>query len=81
MGSYIYEKKKLHINRYRRKSDRVPKNAQDKETCRDRRRGKIRKGIILEDYDRRQKEDSKYNGVERRSGTDRRSGKDRRENK
>jgi hypothetical protein len=33
-------------------------------------------GIMLGDYDRRQKDDPNYNGLERRNGGDRRSEKD-----
>lgn len=40
------------------------------------RRGKVMDGIMVEDYDRRQKDDPNYNGLERRSGEDRRSEKD-----
>ena len=39
-------------------------------------RKKVTDGIMLEDYDRRQKDDPDYNGLERRSGKDRRSEKD-----
>ncbi len=41
------------------------------------RRKKVIDGIMVEDYDRRQKDDPNYNGPERRSGVDRRSGKDK----
>lgn len=41
------------------------------------RRKKVIDGIMVEDYDRRQKDDPNYNGTERRSGLDRRSGKDK----
>ena len=41
------------------------------------RRKKVIDGIMVEDYDRRQKDDPDYNGPERRSGVDRRSGKDK----
>ena len=40
-------------------------------------REKVIDGIIVEDYDRRQKDDPNYNGPERRSGVDRRSGIDK----
>jgi len=40
------------------------------------RREKVMDGIMLEDYDRRQKDDPNYNSLERRSGEDRRSEKD-----
>ena len=40
------------------------------------RREKVMDGIMIEDYDRRQKDDPNYNGLERRSGEDRRSEKD-----
>lgn len=44
------------------------------------RRKKVVNGIIIEDYDRRKegKENSLYNGPERRNGENRRSGKNRR---
>jgi len=41
------------------------------------RRKKVIDGIMVEDYDRRQKDDPNYNGPERRSGVDRRIGKDK----
>ncbi len=41
------------------------------------RRKKVIDGIMVEDYDRRQKDDPNYNGPERRSGLDRRGGKDK----
>ena len=40
------------------------------------RREKVMDGVIIEDYDRRQKDDPNYNGLERRSGENRRSEKD-----
>jgi len=40
------------------------------------RREKVMDGIMIEDYDRRQKDDSNYDGLERRSGEDSRSEKD-----
>lgn len=40
------------------------------------RREKVMDGIMIEDYDRRQKDDPNYNGLEKRSGEDRRSEKD-----
>ena len=43
------------------------------------RRKKVRSGIILKDYDRRQKDDKNYSGPERRKDVERRSGKDRRQ--
>ena len=44
------------------------------------RRKKVVSGIIIEDYDHRKegKENSLYNGPERRNGENRRSGKNRR---
>ena len=42
------------------------------------RRKKVRSGIIVKDYNRRQKDDKNYSGPERRKGVERRSGKDRR---
>ena len=40
------------------------------------RRERVIDGIMIEDYDRRQKDDPNYNSPERRSGEDRRSVKD-----
>lgn len=40
------------------------------------RRERVIDGIMVEDYDRRQKDDPNYNGPERRSGENRRSAKD-----
>lgn len=40
------------------------------------RREKVMDGIMIEDYDRRQKDDPNYNGLEKRSGENRRSEKD-----
>jgi two-component system response regulator len=40
------------------------------------RREKVMNGVMVEDYDRRQKDDPNYNGLERRNGGDRRSEKD-----
>jgi hypothetical protein len=77
MLAYIYEKKILHINRYRRRGDGSPYGFGAKEGAYDRRR-KVRDGIILKDFDRRQNSDSYYRGPERRNGRDRRSGMDRR---
>jgi len=78
MSPYVYEKKTLHINRVRRKGDRTPNDSGSKEIHKDRRR-KVRVGIILKDYDRRQKDDPSYSGPERRSGKERRSDKGRRQ--
>ena len=79
MSAYVYQNKTLHLCRYRRKGDGTPNAPGSQETGYDRRRPKIREGIILVDFDRRQKDDSYYNDSERRSGTDRRSGRDRRQ--
>ena len=79
MGKYVYQKKKLHISRYRRKEDGSPDGSKTKGGSTDRRHEKVRDGIILKDYDRREDTDSPFNGEEKRSGQDRRSGKDRRE--
>jgi hypothetical protein len=73
MPAYIYEKKILHINRYRRRGDGLPYGTGSKEVGTDRRR-KVRDGIILKNFDRRQNNDPYYNGLKRRSGMDRRSG-------
>ena len=77
MGKYVYEKKKLRISRRRRKENGILSGLKKDEV--DRRRGKERVGIIIQDYDRRQKKDPTYSDEEKRSGEERRSGKDRRE--
>ena len=79
MGKYVYEKKKLHISRRRRKENGVPGELKKATGGPGRRREKEREGIILQDHDRRQQGDPKYSGKEKRSGEDRRSGRDRRE--
>ena len=79
MSAYVYQNKTLHLCRYRRKGDGTPNAPGCQETSYDRRRPKMREGIILVDFDRRQKDNSYYNDPERRSGTDRRSGRDRRQ--
>ena len=79
MSAYVYQNKTLHLNRYRRKGDGSLTPAGSQGTSHDRRRPKIRQGIILVDFDRRQKKDPNYGGPERRSGADRRSGRDRRQ--
>lgn len=77
MPPYIYENKILHINRYRRAGDGSPYASGPKKRSSDRRR-KLRDGIIIMDFDRRQNSDPNYSGPERRSGVERRSGLDRR---
>jgi hypothetical protein len=77
MPAYIYENKILHINRCRRKGDGAPYGYASKEVVNDRRR-KLRDGIIIIDFDRRQNSDPHYSGPERRRGMERRSGLDRR---
>ena len=77
MGKYVHEKKKLHISRRRRKENGILRGLKKDEV--DRRQGKIREGIILQDYDRRQKKDPKNSDEDKRSGKERRSGRDRRE--
>jgi hypothetical protein len=79
MSAYVYENKTLHLNRYRRKGNGTPLSSGSQGTRDDRRRQKIRRGIILVDFDRRQNDEPYYNGPERRSGVDRRSGGDRRQ--
>ncbi len=44
----------------------------------DRRHEKVRDGIILEDWERRQNDESNYSGFEKRTGVDRKNDKDRR---
>ena len=78
MSAYVYQNKTLHICRYRRKGDGTPTAPGPQGTSYDRRRPKIIQGIILVDFDRRQKDDPYYSGHERRSGVDRRNGMDRR---
>jgi len=77
MPASIYENKILHINRYRRAGDGSPYGSGPKKVSSDRRR-KLRDGIIIIDFDRRQNSDPHYNGPERRNGIERRSGIDRR---
>ena len=77
MSDCISEKKILHINRYRRRGDGSPYGSDSKKVVYDRRR-KVRDGIIVKDFDRRQNNDPYYSGPERRNGMDRRSGMDRR---
>ena len=77
MGAYVYQDKILHINRYRRQGDGAPYEFGPKEVGNDRRR-KLRDGIILIDFNRRQNQDPEYSGLERRNGVERRSGFDRR---
>ncbi len=79
MSAYVYQNKTLHLNRYRRKGNGTPHVSGSRETGYDRRRPKIRQGIIFIDFDRRQKDDPYYIGPERRSSVDRRSGRDRRQ--
>jgi pilus assembly protein CpaE len=74
IGTYIYQKDKLSINRHRRKSDMAQYDAVSKD-----RRRKMRDGIIIVDHDRRQNDNPDYNGPENRGGIDRRSGKKRRQ--
>ena len=81
MSAYVYQNKTLHLNRYRRKGNGSLTTPGSQGTSYDRRRPKIRQGIILVDFDRRQKDDLNYSGPERRSGVNRRSGKDRRKKK
>ena len=78
MPAYIREKKILHINRYRRAGDGSPYGSEHKKISSDRRR-KLRDGIIIMNFDRRQNSDPNYGGPERRSGMERRSGLDRRQ--
>jgi hypothetical protein len=79
MSAYVYQNKTLHLNRCRRKGNGTPLSSGFQGTSYDRRRPKIRQGIIIVDFERRQKDDSYYSGPERRSGIDRRSGRDRRQ--
>ncbi|UCD33582.1 MAG: hypothetical protein JSV38_06890 [Desulfobacterales bacterium] len=79
MPKYVHQKKKMHISRFRRKGDDTSRKSEKDKAKTDRRREKKRVGIIIQDHDRRKKEDPKYDDAEKRSGEDRRSGKDRRE--
>ena len=78
MSTYVYENKTLHLNRHRRKGDYVAKGSDSKETRTDRRHEKVRDGIMLVDWERRQNNGPNYNGPEKRKRKDRRSGRDRR---
>ena len=75
---YVYQKKTLGINKGRRREDKDQDDSGSKEKSTDRRR-KVRDGIIIADYDRRQNDNTNYDGPEKRSGVERRSGKDRRQ--
>jgi hypothetical protein len=79
MKTYVYQKKTLHLNRYRRKGNGTTHASGLQGVSHDRRRPKVREGIVLVDFDRRQKDDPYISGPDRRSGIDRRSGKDRRQ--
>ena len=79
MNAYVYQNKTLHISRYRRIGDGAAYDLSSQATGYDRRRDKIREGIMLMDYDRRQISDPNYSGLEMRSGVERRSGIDRRQ--
>jgi pilus assembly protein CpaE len=75
--TYVYQNESLLINRRRRKGDVAQHGSSSIAKSTDRRR-KIRDGIIIVKYDRRQNHNANYSGHENRSGVDRRSGKDRR---
>jgi pilus assembly protein CpaE len=75
--TYVYQEESLLINRRRRKGDMAQHSSSSTAKSIDRRR-KMRDGIIIVKYDRRQNHNANYNGSENRSGIDRRSGKDRR---
>jgi pilus assembly protein CpaE len=75
--AYVYQNESLLINRHRRKSDMAQHGSRSTAKSTDRRR-KMRDGIIIVKYDRRQNHNVNYSGPEKRSGIDRRSGKDRR---
>jgi pilus assembly protein CpaE len=77
MRTYVYQEKNVRINKRRRKGDMAQHGSSSREKSTDRRR-KMRDGIIIIDYDRRQNDNTTYNGTEKRSNIDRRSGKDRR---
>ncbi len=57
--------------------DMAKQDSSPKEKSRDRRK-KVRTGIIIENYDRRQNDDKNYAAPERRSGIEKRNGKERR---
>jgi len=76
MSKYVYQKK-LHISRYRRKGDGTPSSQGSKDDSTDRRR-KVRDGIIIQDHERRENDDSEHGAEEKRNGKERRSGKKRR---
>lgn len=75
--TYVYQNESLLINRRRRKGDMAQHGASSTAKSTDRRR-KMRDGIIIVKYDRRQNHNVNYIGPEKRSGVDRRNGKDRR---
>jgi pilus assembly protein CpaE len=75
---YVYQKKTLGINKGRRREDKDQDDSGSKEKSIDRRR-KVRDGIIIEGYDRRQNDNTNYDGPDKRSGVERRSGNDRRQ--
>lgn len=66
-----YEKKPDYVWQKKRR------RSSDKGEKKDRRR-KVKDGIIVEDYERREKDDPSYDGKDKRSGEDRRGGIDRR---
>jgi len=75
--TYVYQNESLLINRRRRKGDMAQQGSSSRAKSTDRRR-KMRDGIIIVKYDRRQNHNANHSGSEKRSGVDRRSGKDRR---
>jgi pilus assembly protein CpaE len=75
--TYVYQNESLLINKRRRKGDMAQHGSTSRAKSTDRRR-KMRDGIIIVKYDRRQNHNANYSGLEKRSGVDRRSGKDRR---
>lgn len=74
IGTYVHQKDTLSINRRRRNSDMAQHDASSEE-----RRRKMRDGIIIVDHDRRENDNTDYNGPEKRSGIDRRTSKERRQ--
>jgi hypothetical protein len=74
---YVYDNKSLIINKRRRKDDMAQHVHGSGAKSTDRRK-KLRDGIIIVKYDRRQNNDANYSGPEKRSGAERRSGKNRR---
>jgi len=75
--TYTHQNESLLINRHRRKGDMAQNASGSRVKSTDRRR-KMRDGIIIVKYDRRQNDNANYSGHDKRSCIDRRSIRDRR---